>query len=49
LPPHIFRHARANKPCGEITGHLFHLKLNAHYSSTSSSGVTAGPSISFHH
>src|SRR5262249_37665476 len=24
------RHARASKPCGEITRHLFHLKLQAH-------------------
>jgi len=39
VPPHIFRHARASKPCSEITGHLFCLKLNAHSSSDSIFGV----------
>jgi hypothetical protein len=35
LPPYVFRHARANKHCGEIIRHLFHLKLNAHFASDS--------------
>jgi hypothetical protein len=47
LTPHLFRHARANNPRGEIIRHLFHLKLNAH--SSSSSGATVEPSMSLHH
>jgi hypothetical protein len=44
-PPHIFRHAGASKPCGEITGHLFRVKLNAHSSSDSSFVVLVRQSI----
>jgi len=30
LQRRLARYAYADKPCGEITGHLYHLKLKAH-------------------
>jgi hypothetical protein len=41
--------ASANKPCGEITRHLFHLKLKAHSSSDLIFRRTVEPSMNLHH